>query len=144
MPACRKQTCDSYDESYTLAARKERAGGETHSGDLGEAGGQPQEVTSRWVGVDGKALGDLKEIFGSNPCVPPSAGKEAEEKRAALLYRTHCLTISGDYCHGFLAFVNSPYAGLLLHQARHCTPLPHMSESRTEIQAWWDALLHPS
>ncbi|NXD62876.1 SC16B protein, partial [Eolophus roseicapillus] len=39
----RKQTYDSCDESYTLAARKERAGEETHSGALGEAGGQPQE-----------------------------------------------------------------------------------------------------
>ncbi|KAM9008017.1 protein transport protein Sec16B-like isoform 1-T1 [Ara ararauna] len=43
----RKQTYDSYDESYTLAARKERAGEETHSGDLGEADGQPQEPSGQ-------------------------------------------------------------------------------------------------
>ncbi|NWS39794.1 SC16B protein, partial [Probosciger aterrimus] len=39
----RKQTYDSYDESYTLAAKKKRAREETHSGALGEAGGQPKE-----------------------------------------------------------------------------------------------------
>ncbi|NXV77579.1 SC16B protein, partial [Atlantisia rogersi] len=39
----RGQTYDSYEERYTLAARPERAGGETFGGDLGEAGVQPQE-----------------------------------------------------------------------------------------------------
>ncbi|KAM4655410.1 protein transport protein Sec16B isoform 2-T2 [Amazona ochrocephala] len=43
----RKQTYDSCDEIYTLPARKERAGGETHSCDLGEAGGQPQEPSGQ-------------------------------------------------------------------------------------------------
>ncbi|NXW00252.1 SC16B protein, partial [Fregetta grallaria] len=39
----RTQTYDSYKESYTSAARRERAGGETLGSDSGEAGGQPQE-----------------------------------------------------------------------------------------------------
>ncbi|XP_010022921.1 PREDICTED: protein transport protein Sec16B, partial [Nestor notabilis] len=43
----RNQTYDFYEESYTLAARKERAGGETHSSDLGGAGGQPQEPSDQ-------------------------------------------------------------------------------------------------
>ncbi|KFZ52168.1 Protein transport protein Sec16B, partial [Antrostomus carolinensis] len=39
----RTKTYDSYEESYISAARREWAGGETLSSDLGEAGGQPQE-----------------------------------------------------------------------------------------------------
>ncbi|KFQ40138.1 Protein transport protein Sec16B, partial [Mesitornis unicolor] len=39
----RMQTYDSYEESYISAARREWAGGETLSNNLGEAGGQPQE-----------------------------------------------------------------------------------------------------
>lgn len=55
--------------------------------------------------------------FRSNPGVPPPAGKEAEEKRAALLCCTQCLTVSGDDYSGLLVFMNSSSAGLLFAQA---------------------------
>lgn len=82
---CRMQTHDSYEESYVSAGRMEWAGGETLSSNLGKAGGQPQEVTSKWAGVGGQKAWGSPRDFGSNPYVPPPAGKEAEEKRAALL-----------------------------------------------------------